>query len=144
MKKCFFIAMFFLVLTISPKAAGVGIVLGQPYSVALSLSSGNAKYSYDLAVSWVNSGLYLHASYLISTFIISRNLPLYAGLGVRTNIREGNPDLGIRIPLGMRLFFSRIEVFAEIVPSFMILPDMYFISNPSASYGIGVRYHFDI
>ncbi|KMQ51346.1 hypothetical protein CHISP_1829 [Chitinispirillum alkaliphilum] len=143
MKKTILILPFliFFALATDSSAAGIGINFGQPHDIALSLKSSNSKTSYDFAVSWANSGLYLHANYLLSTYIISRTMPLYAGLGLRTNLREGSSDFGLRIPLGMSMYFSKLEVFFEIAPSVMLLPSMSFFTDPSQSYGIGVRYH---
>ncbi|MDG5815153.1 hypothetical protein QA601_08690 [Chitinispirillales bacterium ANBcel5] len=124
-------------------ATGVGVSFGQPHEVALSLKSANSSKSYAFAASWKNNGLYLHGDYLLSTFVLSRNVPLYAGIGARANISDNNSNLGIRIPFGMAVFFSKLEIFFEIVPTLMLAPEMDFITDPSQSYGIGARYHFN-
>ena len=118
-------------------AVGVGITGGNSPDLGLSLGSGNSSNQYSLAVSW-QSGIYLHADYRKNFYVLSRNFPLFAGIGGK--FESNNTSLGVRVPLGAAMYFSKLELFLEIVPTLMLVPNFNFDTSPP--YALGLRYHF--
>lgn len=60
---------------------------------------------------------------------------LYVGVGVKA-INSNNFDIGARLPVGVSLSASFIELFGEVVPTYYV--DRAF----DLEYGIGFRIHF--
>jgi hypothetical protein len=114
---------------------GLGIVLGEPTGVTAKyrLSAGTA---VDATVSWSlmkDQNMYIHASWLQHF-----SGPFYFGVGVALH-PGGKGWLGGRVPFGASLYLSTpFELFAEVAPTFYIIPDMDFKLHG----GIGIRYYF--
>lgn len=144
------IFVFLLVFTVgfaaqaADNSIGAGILLGEPtgLSAKMYISKNDA---VDAAASWSfkNDVLYLHADYLRHfPGLFGRDLdPLtpYAGLGALLQLSD-NPAVGLRFPVGLSLFIpdTQFEVFLEIGPAFLLIPETDF----DFTGGIGARYYF--
>lgn len=118
---------------------GIGVMLGEPTGLAAItwLGGGNA---VDLVAAWSFRGagsIYLHADYQFHSFI-SDPMTFYAGLGGFVILRD-DPDLGIRVPLGITYLFREapIDVFLEVAPGLSIVPATSF----NVHGGIGFRFY---
>jgi len=126
---------------------GLGVILGEPTGLSLKLWTSSTTAVVG-GVAWSLSGkkntMHLHADYIFHNFNIANvdegALGLYYGIGARVLLRGDNSKLGIRIPLGINYIFegAPIEIFAEIVPLFDLIPDTGFNGNG----GFGFRYFF--
>jgi len=138
MKKLLLFLMI-LALNTNINAIGIGITGGSSPKIGLSLGSGRGINSYSLAVSW-QSGIYLHADYRRNFYILSKNFPLFAGIGAR--FKSDDKSLGVRVPLGASMYLSKLELFLEIVPTLNLTPKMKFDVSPP--YALGLRYYFKL
>lgn len=129
------------------KDLGAGLILGDPsgLSVKYWTSESNA---IDLAIGYSfigrGAGLGIHLDYLyhVDNLIKSEEtLIVYYGYGLRFRFPDNNPNVfGVR-GVGGVLWYPKnlpIDVFAEIAPSFRLLPD----AALDFSFGIGSRYYF--
>lgn len=147
MKKFVFVILlgvFTLGISAQDSGLGLGIIIGEPtgFSAKSWLSSHDA---IDAGVAWSisNNWLHIHADYLRHSFdlidVDKGRLPLYFGLGAK--IGFGNDIMiAARVPVGLDYLFdgSPFDIFVEIVPGFVILPDTKF----DIGGGIGARYWF--
>ncbi len=125
--------------TSAVNAVGIGITGGNSPEIGLSLGSGKSTNSYSFAASW-QSGIYIHADFRRNFFFLSKNLPLFAGIGAKFQSR--NTNLGVRIPLGVAMYLSKLEIFLELAPTLDLTPKMNFDVTPP--FALGLRYHFKL
>lgn len=124
---------------------GIGIMAGEPTGISVK-SWTNDRTALDLGVSWSlesNSSFHLHADYLLHKWLQeaeSETLAFYYGIGARFAVREPDPKIGVRVPLGLNFIIpdTPIDLFVEAVPIFDILPEPAFSGNGA----LGVRYYF--
>jgi hypothetical protein len=126
---------------------GVGVILGEPTGISLKtwLSRNTA---FDLAAAWSfeDEGSFdVHGDYLIHNYQVFRvgrgAMPLYYGLGGRVRNRQAtDPNVGIRIPVGVEYLFSGapIDLFLEAVPVLDLTPE----TNVDVNASVGARYFF--
>ncbi len=116
---------------------GLGIIFGEP-STGLSLKIWPARaLAFDAALSWSSdedtSYFRFHVDALAHIDLrippASGRLAFYYGVGVRY-LQRGE-RFGLRVPLGLSYFISRIplEFFVEIVPTLDLSPDTEFFAK---------------
>jgi hypothetical protein len=125
---------------------GVGLMVGDPVGVSVMYRS-DASQALSLGAGFDMGGsgdLHLHADYLRSYYPLDPNdwkeglAAPYAGIGVRVRFLEDeDDDAGLRVPLGVTIQVRDlpIDVFAEVAPVFVVLPDLDF----DVDWGFGVR-----
>jgi len=129
------------------KDLGVGVILGDPTGLSAKYWT-NASNAIDLAVGYSfigpSEGVGIHIDYLyhVDNLIKSKEpLVVYYGYGLRIRILDDHPNIfGVR-GVGGILWYPKnlpLDVFAEIVPSFRLLPN----ADLDLSFGIGSRYYF--
>ena len=137
-------AVFLLNLNAGEQKFGIGVIAGEPTGITakLYLSENDA---VDAAASWsfVNDMIYLRADY-IRHFPGTidkefRDFVLYAGVGGLLKL-DNDAAFGARIPIGVNYFSDSVpvELFIEIGPALLLLPETKFILTG----GIGARYYF--
>ncbi len=111
---------------------GLGLMVGEPSGISAKLWLKETT-AVQGAVAWStssNSSMTLQADYVRHNFglisISKGALPLYFGLGGRWVSRDGDDYLGVRVPIGLDWMFenSAFDVFAEIVPTVDVTPDL--------------------
>jgi hypothetical protein len=122
---------------------GVGIMVGEPTGVSAKLWLGK-RSALDAAAAWSfrdNGTLCLHAGYLYHFLNIQPAVPdgfcSYAGAGAKLLFRD-ETAAGLRIPLGLIYSYRRIELFLEIAPSVLFVPD----TAADLDGGAGIRFYF--
>ncbi len=135
----------------SKKNLGIGIVFGAPAGVTMKYWNEPTE-AVDIAVGWSlkrSKYYYIHADYLYHNFKLLKpyatkqmlgEIPVYAGIGIRTRFGDGDDEIGVRIPLGVTYLFASLplDVFGEIAPALNLLPDTKMYLEVS----IGTRYYF--
>lgn len=125
---------------------GAGVILGEPTGISLKLWTSSSTALVG-GVAWSFSGkssMHLHTDYVWHNFSLANvdegTLGFYYGVGARVLLKGDNSTLGVRFPLGINYLFSGapLEIFAEIVPIFDLIPDTKFNGNG----GLGLRYFF--
>lgn len=125
---------------------GAGVVLGEPTGISLKLWTSTSTAIVG-GVAWSFSGkssLHLHSDYIWHNFSLVEveegTLGFYYGIGARVLLSDNKSRLGARVPVGVNYIFSNVplEIFAEIVPIFDLIPDTKFNGNG----GLGIRYFF--
>ena len=134
-----------LSVTYAQKSFGAGIILGDPTGISAKLYTGNAN-AFDFAAAWSFKGKghflfqtdYIWHSPLDNT--TSGLVAMYYGIGGRV-IFSDDPNVGVRIPIGVDYIFSSapVDIFAEVVPVLDLIPSTDFELNG----GIGVRFWFN-
>ncbi len=130
---------------------GIGIVVGTPTGITAKywIDKHNA---VDFATGWSfkEDRFYLHFNYLMHNYgllkkVIEKSelkgdLPLYAGIGIRTKFGKGEDEVGFRIPLGINYLFAGmpLDLFLEFAPSLNFYPETDFFVDAS----LGIRYYF--
>lgn len=133
---------------------GLGIMVGEPTGISFK-SWQTSSTAIDGGIGWGfgKDGFFnVHADYLIHRSQALNNrtnsLPVYFGIGVKLNYRDDEFDdydaktiLGVRIPLGFAAFVkdTPVDIFAEIVPVMILLPETDFDLDVS----LGIRYYFN-
>ena len=140
-----------LLMTVEPVRAqeglGVGVLVGEPSGFSLK-TWFSPKTAFDLAVAWSfedEGALNVHGDYLIHHFgvfsVRKGALPFYYGLGGRVrNHPQGDPNVGIRIPVGVEYLFAKepFDLFLEVVPIVDLTPE----SDLDVNASVGARYFF--
>lgn len=123
---------------------GLGVMVGEPTGISAKLMAGRGNaFSGGAAWSISSDVFYFQIDYLryfYDVFPVSEGaLPLYAGIGGGATLKD-DPVLGPRIPLGLAYFFADtpIEVFAEVAPRIILVPD----TNFDVQGVVGVRFLF--
>ncbi len=116
---------------------GIGGIAGYDQPTGLSFKLDNFPV---VSLGWSVSGNWVQGTvdYWFINDKFERNFLWYLGMGAKAAI--GNDfGLGLRIPVGAQWYFMpRFELFAELVPGFVILPT----SGFDITGGIGLRFHF--
>ena len=140
------ISVVFLVLSLSntyaQKDFGIGIILGDPTGLSAKLYTGSNN-AFDFAAAWSFKGpghLLLQADYVWHSSLSRTSsglFALYYGIGGRI-IFSDDPNVGVRIPVGIDYIFSNapVDIFLEVVPVLDLIPSTDFDLNG----GIGVRF----
>ncbi len=130
---------------------GIGVTVGTP--TGLTAKYWLDKYNaVDFATGWSfrNDKFYFHINYLMHNYSILEKgksktnlkgeIPLYAGIGLRTKFGKGEDEVGFRIPLGITYLFGEmpLDVFLEFAPSLNLYPETDFFIDAS----LGLRYYF--
>ncbi len=134
---------------------GLGIMVGEPTGISFK-SWKSPSTAIDGGIGWGfgKDGFFnVHADYLIHRSQALKNqtnsLPVYFGIGAKLNYRDDEFDdydaktiLGVRIPLGLAAFIkdTPVDIFAEIVPGLILLPETDFDLDVS----LGIRYYFNL
>ena len=124
---------------------GVGIAIGQPSGISLSLPTGPDNAFNFLAGYEVTRGANLT---LLGDYVWHRRdllqvevgkVSLYYGPGVRLKLAE-NPEASVRVVLGADYLFegAPVQTFFELCPGINVVPD----TRPNATVDLGVRYYF--
>jgi len=130
---------------------GLGIVVGTPTGLSAKYWIDNHN-ALDFATGWSfkEDRFYLHFNYLVHNYSLLKkaiqkselrgNLPLYAGIGIRTKFGKGDDEIGFRIPLGITYLFAGmpLDLFLEFAPSLNFYPETDFFVDTSG----GIRYYF--
>jgi len=125
---------------------GAGVILGEPTGISLKLWTSSSTAMVG-GIAWSFSGkssMHLHTDYVWHNFSLAEveegTLGFYYGVGARVLLSGDDSTLGVRIPLGINYIFSGapLELFAEIVPIFDLIPDTKFNGNG----GLGLRFFF--
>jgi hypothetical protein len=138
---------------------GLGLMVGEPTGLSAKAFLADS-HAVDAALSWsfVDDALYVHADYLLHfPGLFGRGMPgaprhqwlPYVGIGGKVLLRddrqhpkgeENRNRLGARVPFGLAWHPPRvpIDVFLEVVPSLVLLPETDFDLDA----GLGVRYYF--
>lgn len=124
MKKIIFV--FFLLSSIVFANIGVGLKYGSDASLTI-LSD---QFRVDIGL---ESKDLEHFSLSIDKML--RYDQVYLGLGLKT-VNRDKIDIGGRIPIGLSLRASFIELFAELVPTYYLEKEF------KLEYGLGFRIHF--
>lgn len=139
--------------TIPAQKSGVGVILGEPTGFTVKYWK-NQERAVDAGLAFsFDEYMLFYSDYLIQFKPIKKILP-YAGIGGEIlfstdSRRDGrryyrddrhDTELGIRIPVGAEWMPPDypIGLFAEIVPGFAIVPDVFGILQA----GVGGRYYF--
>ncbi len=141
LRKAFiFILLIFIISFKQIYATGVGIKIfdGSP-EIALTFKSHTYGNNSQLDISWSN-GLYLGADYLMHFYPVGGSIELYLGLGGAIYL-SNNTSIDLRLPLGIGIFLSKLEIFIEGAPLVGLYPDMVNkLSSPKMA--LGIRYYF--
>lgn len=141
----------------SDQGLGLGVILGEPTGISVKKWISD-EHAIDAAIAWSfseNDSFQFHADYLIHNFGLLKTdaavgrLPVYYGIGGRVKLRDNNNDrgrnnddtlIGVRVPFGISYIFAHapLDIFAEIVPIFDVVPDTDFDINAA----IGIRFYF--
>ncbi len=129
---------------------GLGIILGQPTGLSFKRWT-TEKNALAAGVAWSFIGIesfHLHLDYLWHSGIDTAtediedagNTLFYYGMGGRVTISD-DPETGVRIPVGINFILSEapLDIFIEIVPVMLLLPD----TDAELNGGIGIRYWFN-
>ena len=131
---------------------GLGVIVGEPTGLSLSLEN---RLAFGAAWSFRNY-VHFHGDYLFireglpeleSEF--SKPVGWYLGLGGKVRLFTRDEDknnsadsavgLGVRVPVGLTFYPTPdLELFLELVPGIALFPD----TELDADAGIGIRYHF--
>jgi hypothetical protein len=122
---------------------GVGIILGEPTGLSLKTSL-RPRGALDAAVAWSFGGrgyLHLHGDFLFHKWSAAARegqLGYTYGIGARAIVRDHDPRLGIRLPLGISYLVADtvLEFFGELAPLLDLTPNSEFGVNA----GLGLRY----
>lgn len=148
MKSFFQILVILVVISLNSiyaqKSFGIGIILGEPTGLSAKLWTGSSN-AFDFAAAWSFKGsgnLLLQADYVWHSGLSktsSGNFLVYYGIGGRV-IFSNDPDVGVRIPVGLDYIFSSapIDIFLEVVPVMDFIPSTNFNLNG----GVGIRFWF--
>ncbi|MBN1414860.1 MAG: hypothetical protein JW973_07155 [Bacteroidales bacterium] len=127
---------------------GFGIMLGEPTGISFKTwISGRSAIDAGVAWSFTEKGaLNMHTDYLWHNFSLFRfgegkgKLPLYLGLGGKTEISHDDVYLGARVPIGLAYIFAadKLDVFLEAVPIINLVPATEFDFNAV----FGIRFFF--
>ncbi len=155
MKKFLYAFLLTVIVSFSANAVsnkfGLGIVVGTPTGLTAKywLDRYNA---FDFAAGWSfkEDRFYMHINYIAHNYLLTRktkskttlkgDLPLYAGLGIRTKFGKGDDEIGFRLPLGITYLFADfpLDTFLEFAPSLNLYPETDFFIDVS----LGIRYYF--
>lgn len=124
---------------------GLGIILGEPTGLSLKTSLG--RNALDAAAAWSFEGngyLHLHGDILFHSWntrslrVEEGQLGFVYGIGGRVILRDNDPRMGIRVPLGLSYLIGNtpLEVFGELAPILDLTPNSRFSVNG----GLGLRY----
>jgi hypothetical protein len=118
---------------------GLGLVVGEPTGVTARGKYGANNYQAHAAWSFRGQdALHVSLDYLRSS-VTNGGFPFYFGLGARVKFQT---DFGLaaRVPVGVNHFLDTqpIELFAEAVPMFEVLP----ATDISFNAAVGARYYF--
>ncbi len=123
---------------------GLGVMVGEPTGISAKLMAGRDNaFSGGAAWSIASDVFYFQVDYLRYFYDVfpvpEGTLPLYAGVGGGATLKD-DPVLGPRIPLGLAYFFEEtpVEVFAEVAPRVIVVPDTDF----DVQGVVGVRFLF--
>lgn len=125
---------------------GLGIQLGEPTGLNAKLWTGRTN-AVDFGLAWSFEGrdeMIMQADYVWHAFdvfpVSSGELPLYFGIGGRAILRDDDPLLGARIPVGIAYMFESfpLDVFFEIAPILNLAPSTEF----DLAGGLGARFRF--
>ena len=133
-----------LSVTHAQKNFGIGIIAGDPTGLSAKFYTGHAN-AFDFAAAWSFKGdghLLLQADYVWHSPLSKTSsglFALYYGIGGRV-IFSDDPNVGVRIPVGIDYVFSNapVDIFVEVVPVLDLIPSTDFDLNG----GIGVRFWF--
>jgi hypothetical protein len=143
---------------------GLGLTLGDPTGITGKYWISRV-HTFDVAIGWgfyPFEGVALYGDYLYNIVDLipggerGFNLPLYLGVGGKIGAwhhhyydsyhdhyrDEYGPGLGIRIPFGITMVFSRapFDIFLELAPSIeFISPDPFWFD---LDFAVGGRYYF--
>ena len=128
--------------TFAQKDFGIGIILGDPTGLSAKLYTGSNN-AFDFGAAWSFKGdgnLLLQADYVWHSSLSKTSsglFALYYGIGGRI-IFSDDPNVGVRIPVGIDYIFSNapVDIFLEVVPVLDLIPSTDFDLNG----GIGVRF----
>jgi len=148
MKKRFLVIFIMILLEISLFAVkkndyGAGIMVGEPTGITLKY-----KNFPILGFAWsFDNYLHIHADYWIDQMTLTKKVDLFYGGGIKYKYRDdekkkdNGSSIGIRLPVGVQFFpKKRIEIFFELAPGIMIIPD----TEISFNIGLGCRYYFSL
>lgn len=126
----------------APVGPGLGIALGDPAGIALSMRPGDWT-ALQGTVGWSlsKSRLHLSADYLRNLVLFESEstpelrYPLYVGIGGRLLLAATDEDrkainqgtsLGLRVPVGIGLLprSQALDVYFEVAPVLLLLPDV--------------------
>jgi hypothetical protein len=123
---------------------GLGVMIGEPTGISAKLMAGRGNaFSGGAAWSIASDVFYFQVDYLryfYDVFPVPEGaLPLYAGVGGGATLKD-DPVLGPRVPLGLAYFLEEtpVEVFAEVAPRVIVVPDTDF----DVQGVVGVRFLF--
>jgi hypothetical protein len=117
---------------------GLGIIVGEPTGFSIKIGKPIA-----LGVAWsFNNHFHIHADYWIINSVLASPVDWFLGVGgkftIKSSPKESSLNVGFRIPVGMQWFFApQFELFAEIAPGFMFIPETAF----DIGGGIGIRFY---
>jgi hypothetical protein len=128
-----------------PEGFGMGLVLGEPTGLSFAYRTGEwTNIQAGLGWSFSNSRIHLTGDYTRNVFIARPDdtpdvrFPIYVGIGGRVKLGfneddgrgkdEASNSVGVRFPIGAAVLptTQRLDVFLEIAPVLLLIPDTSF------------------
>lgn len=140
------LGLFFVVMPLSSEEFGIGVLFGDSSGINIHKVLNDRK-TYSFTLSWKSSRdsyFILNSDRLINIKRVYERKGyepeyyfLYYGFGVGLIFDDG-ADISIRVPLGVRKNFERLEVFFQLTPYLKIINE----TKGDMDIGFGIRYYF--